>query len=75
MVDLLLKTNDLFQELMKSMATLSHGVYMGPEDIPKLCGYFMVQVRQVAAVSHYICSALTHSGASTERMATQPLIN
>ena len=32
------------QELMKSMAKLSNGIYMEPKDIHKLCGYFMVQV-------------------------------
>ena len=32
------------QELMKSMAKLSNGIYMEPKDVHKLCGYFMVQV-------------------------------
>ena len=36
------------QELMKSMAKLSNGIYMEPKDIHKLCGYFMVQVCVIA---------------------------
>nr|KAG5692197.1 hypothetical protein BaRGS_008743 [Batillaria attramentaria] len=31
------------KDLMKSMATLSTGVYMEPKDVQKLCGYFSLQ--------------------------------
>lgn len=57
------------KELMKSMATLSKGIYMEPTEVNQLCGYFMVQ-ETIGKTLGIIKSKKDHSPQQIEALIT-----